>query len=151
MIVYLYKHRPNEEKKENLDYKLIPPLSPQALLPHGRLSCLEVLTRRYFFFLPYVYEKKINKNFPLKLNFALSVFPSNRAPFFRGQLPDDLFYFFKFFLPPGFNLLAKEKKAKKKSNFFLKKLQGNEDFFLCKSSAKDVSFKWEHYRISSTD
>ena len=50
MIVYLYKHRPNEEKKENLDYKLIPPLSPQALLPHGRLSCLEVLTRRYFFF-----------------------------------------------------------------------------------------------------
>ena len=82
-----------------------------------------------FFFLPYVYEKKINKNFPLKLNFALSVFPSNRAPFFRGQLPDDLFYFFKFFLPPGFNLLAKEKKAKKKSNFFLKKLQGNEDFY----------------------
>ena len=39
--------------------------------------------------------------------------------------------FFLFFFFPGFNLLAKEKNMKNenKSHFFLKKLQGNEDYY----------------------
>ena len=47
-------HRPKEEKKENLNYKLIPSLSPQALLQ------VKVVTRRYIFW-PYKCSRKENK------------------------------------------------------------------------------------------
>ena len=73
-----------------------------------------------------VHEKKITKIFTLKLNFALSVSFLKIACQISGVNCQCFFFFFFF---PGFNLLAKEKKNENKSNFFLKKLQGNEDYY----------------------
>ena len=74
-----------------------------------------------------VHEKKISKIFPLKLNFALSVSFLKMACQISG-VNCQFFFSFSFFFP-GFNLLAKEKKTENKSNLFLKKLQGNEDYY----------------------